>query len=107
MWLLIAAVLIPLAFFVSFGQWATAALIGFGPPEAIGVWRKRDSLPPLTFVMRRYLPRWVTFTSVYGLFGSVAAYWLGFIHPFRLGALFALLGWLTTHFDVTYSGEGE
>ena len=32
---------------------------------------------------------------------------VGIFRPERLGALFALLGWLTTHFDVAFDEQKE
>ena len=31
--------------------------------------------------------------------------WLKFPNPARLGLLFALVGWLTTHFDTTFDNK--
>ena len=103
----IAVVLLGAAFVLPFYHWCTAAAVGFGIPEAVGVWRKNDRYPPLTYIIRRYAPRWFAFPLIYGLFGAVASYWLGGPHPFRMGSLFAVLGWLTNHFTVTYEEAGE
>jgi hypothetical protein len=81
--------------------------VGFGTLEGIGLWRPHDAYPPLTHVIRRYLPRWAAFTLIYGFTGAAGGTWLGFPHPERLAGLFALLGWFTTHFDVTFDEEME
>jgi hypothetical protein len=104
MWVVLSAILITLAFFVPFWPWwLIAAAIGFGIPEAISLLKKDDSLPPLTHTIRHFLPDWLAFPLIYGLLGTIGATWLGFPHPWRLGGLFGLLGWLTDHFSVTYS----
>ena len=102
MWGVISLTLLSLLFVLPFGEWAIAAAIGFGIPEAIGIWRKRDSMPPLTDVIRRYVPGWVTFPVIYGLIAAAGSVWFGFRHPPRMGALFAMLGWMSYHFTVRY-----
>jgi hypothetical protein len=106
LWGVVAVGLIALAFLVPFKRWALAVVIGFGTMEAIGLIRRNDAYPPLTHVIRRYVPRWFAFTAIYGFVGAAGGVWLGFPHPVRLGLLFALLGWLTTHFDVTFDQVG-
>jgi hypothetical protein len=103
MWVVSSVTLLTLAFFLPFWQWVIAAAIGFGLPEGISLMRQRDSLPPLTHTIRHFLPDWFAFPVIYGFFGTIAATWLGFVRPWRLGGLFALLGWLTDHFTVTYA----
>jgi len=105
MWAIISATLIALAFIMPFEAWAVCMALGFGVPEGIALLRKQDAYPPLTYVTRQYLPRWLTFTLLYGLIGTIGAFWFGFKHPGRIGALFGLLGWITTHFDVTYNDK--
>lgn len=103
MWGIVAVGLIALIFFVSFRWWAIAAFVGFGVMEGLGLVRPHDQYPPLTHVIRRYVPRWVAFTAIYGLTGVAAGVWLRYPRPERLGAILALLGWFTTHFDVAFS----
>lgn len=107
MWALIFTGLMAAVFFVPFTTWAVVATFSFGIPEGIGLLRHHDPYPPLTYVTRYYLPRWATFTTMYALVGSCGAYWLGFAAPWRVGGIFALLGWLTEHFDTTYAGNRE
>lgn len=107
MWVVLTAILLVSAFFLPFPYWAAAVLVLFGVPEAIGVRRRGDRLPPLTYVVRRYAPRWIVVPVVWAFAGAAGGSWFGFVHPWRLAALFALVGWLTNHFDVTYDGPGE
>lgn len=107
MWAVFTAALLGAAFFLPFAYWAGATVVLFGVPEFIGVRHRGDRFPPLTYVVRRYVPRWVVDTVVWGFAGAAGGSWFGFAHPWRVGALFALVGWLTNHFDVTYDGPGE
>jgi hypothetical protein len=123
MWGISAPTLILLAFVfpVTWGfwwLWTTVAMILFGVPEWIGVWKTDDSLPPLTYTIRHFLPNWLAFPLIYGFLGAIGARWLGFGYPryWGVGAMFGLLGWLTDHFTITYArpdphphrlGEGE
>ena len=105
MWLIVTPALLTYAFFTPFWPWwALAALIGFGLPEAISLLRKDDAYPPLTHTMRHFLPNWLAFPLIYGLLAAIGGRWFGFAYPryWTIGALFAVLGWLTDHFAVTY-----
>jgi hypothetical protein len=105
MWAVCSATLLTAAFLVPFWPvWLAMAIVLFGVPEAIGVARNADAYPPLTHVIRHFLPNWIAFPLIYFFFGSIAAEWLEFPRPFHLGALFGLLGWLTDHFADTYQG---
>lgn len=88
--------------FVSFKTWTIAAGGLFAVFEAIGLRRHHDRLPPLTFITRRYVPRWLTFVVIGAGVGVAGGYWFGFAHPLALGALLGLHGWLMNHFTVTY-----
>lgn len=104
MWVVVSAILLTSALFVPFWPvWLIAAGVLFLVPELISVAIKNDSLPPLTHTIRHFLPNWFAFPLIYGLLGTIGAEWLEFPRPFHLGALFALLGWLTDHFAVTYA----
>ena len=102
MWAFFSVGLLTVVFYVSFWPWLVLALLFFGVPEAIGIRARGDALPPLTHVIRHFLPNYVAFPLIYGLFGAIAARWMEFPRPWPLGALLALLGWLTDHFQVTY-----
>jgi len=108
-WGVVAVGLIVLVFtpVLSFKWWALAALIGFGSMEALGLWRPDDPYPPLTQVIRCYVPRWAAFPAIYGVTAAAGGVWLDFPNPARLGLLFALVGWLTTHFDTAFDEVTE
>ena len=106
MWALIAAALIVGAFVLPFRTWAWAVAIGFGIPEAIGVWSKGDRYPPLTFVTAWYLPRWFIVSLVGFLAGSIGGTWFEFPRPWALGALLGLSFWGLDHFQVTAATKG-
>lgn len=101
-WGVMALALIALIFVVRWYFWVPLAALGFGGMEAIGLRRNADALPPLTQVIRRYLPRWAAFTGLFAAFAAGASWWLGYNHPIRAGLLGGLLGWLVAHFDDTF-----
>jgi hypothetical protein len=106
-WALVAMALVGLVFVLSFRWWVVAATAGFGTMETLGLVRRDDAYPPLTHVIRDYVPRWLAFPVIYGFTGAAGAEWLGFGRVIELGALFALLGWFTTHFDVAFDSGKE
>lgn len=106
LWAVAASSLLGLAFVLPFGRWVLAATIGFGLPEAFALLRRDDGYPPLTHVLRHFLPKWFTFAAIYALVGTIGSYWFGARHPTRMGALAALIGWLSAHFDTVYT-EGR
>jgi hypothetical protein len=105
LWGVVALGLIALVFFLPVKWWALAAAGGFGVMEGIGLHNPNDPYPPLTHVIRQYVPRWAAFTAIYGFTGAAGGVWFRVSSPERLGALFALLGWFTTHFDVTFDKD--
>lgn len=102
MWAALSALLLIAAFQVLFRTWLVLAVLFFGIPEVVGISVKKDALPPLTHCIRHFLPNFAAFPLIYGLLGAIGAKWLQFPHPWHVGGLFALLGWLTDHFEVTY-----
>ena len=70
LWAAVAVALIALFFVMPLKWWAVAALAGFGTMEGIGLIRPDDPYPPLTHVIRRYVPRWAAFTAIYGFAGG-------------------------------------
>lgn len=90
------------------GDWFASAVLLFFVPEGIGLIHRGDSLPPLTYAIRRYVPRWMVDMCVYA-WGAFAAWtWHASTHAeFIVIACAAVVGWLTNHFDVTFDGPGE
>jgi hypothetical protein len=54
-------------------------------PEAIGIRARGDAFPPLTHVIRHFLPNYIAFPLIHGLFGAIAARWMEFPRPWPLG----------------------
>lgn len=79
--------------------WTALAVGAFFIMETIGMLHSDDGYPPLTNAIGRFCPRWVTYTLLYFLIG-----WVMFGDVRRAG-LMGGLGWLTSHFDLTYDGE--
>lgn len=101
LWILNTSALLGLAFVLRLEHWLAAFLLLFFVPEMAGLRRHKDSLPPLTFVVRRYLPPWVP-TGLTFAFGALLA--VLFRNPlFWIGDA-AMCGWLVEHWDVTYEG---
>lgn len=102
MWAIAAPALVVSAFLIPFRLWVPAAVVGFLVPELLSLVKQDDAFPPLTHTIRHFLPNWLAFPLIYFSVGSVGAHWLRVGRPFSIGALFALLRWLTDHFIVTY-----
>lgn len=83
------------------GHLVAAIGLLFMAPELIGLWRHKDGLPPLTYVTRRYLPRWAPTMLTFAL-----GVWLATLYrdPVFWVADAAWAGWMTNHWDVTYDG---
>jgi hypothetical protein len=105
LWGVVAVTLLVLVFLIPFRWWAIAAGVGFGVLEGIGLAHPDDAYPPLTHVIHRYVPRWLAFTAIYGFMGGAAGVWFRIHRPWRVALFAALLGWLTTHFDVTFDED--
>lgn len=102
MWIGLFLLLMMSVFFLPFYWWWTAVAIGFGIPEFVGTLKQSDRYPPLTHVIVRYVHREISFPMLFGLVGTVGAYWFGFQRPWAMGALVGLIGWLNAHFDSRY-----
>lgn len=103
-----AAFLIPVRW-----QWGLAWVVFFGIlfgiPEYLSVKVRNDRYPPLTHTIRHFLPNEAAFPILFGLPAAASSRWLG-VEPglacWRIvfvGVAFAVLGWLTTHFTVTFA----
>jgi hypothetical protein len=100
LWIANVVALLGLAFVLDLGHWVAAFLALFFVPEMVGLRRHRDSLPPLTYVVRRYLPQWMPTGLTWG-FGALLA--VLFHNPlFWIGDA-TMCGWLTEHWNVTYA----
>jgi hypothetical protein len=102
LWGIVAVgLLISLRFF-AFKWWAVAAGVGFGTMEGIGLVHDNDPYPPLTHVIRNYVPRWIAFSAIYAITGGAAAKWFHLRHAAGIAAVVGLLGWFNAHFDVVF-----
>jgi hypothetical protein len=86
--------------------WAAAFLAMFLVPELVGLRRHGDGLPPLTYVVCRYVPRWIPTAVTFAVGAWMAFAWLPSPkteHPLLVAVVIAgMVGWLTNHWDVTY-----
>ena len=85
--------------------WGSAFLALFLAPELVALRRHKDALPPLTYVVRRYVPRWIPTAVSFGIGTWLAvAWWPRVSHPLLVViGIASFVGWLTNHWDVTYS----
>jgi hypothetical protein len=85
--------------------WLATFTALFLVPEAVSISKRDDALPPLTHTIRHYLPNDFAFPLIYGALGAISARFLGLELWRYLGTAVAVaaLGWLTTHFTVTYA----
>jgi len=105
-WGIVAVGLIVSVAFVPFKWWALATLVGFGTMEGIGVF-VGGAYPPLTLVIRNFVPRSVAFAAIFAIAGGAGAKWFHAPHPVRVAALVGLIGWFTAHFDVQYDDQAK
>jgi hypothetical protein len=116
LWLLMWVVTTPTWIAIAFiypiseaGNWwiaPAAFLLLFLVPEIVSIRRGNDKYPPLTHTIRHFIPDDLTFPLIYFLVGAVGGRWFGFpvLRFLGLGAMFAILGWLTIHFTLSYIG---
>jgi hypothetical protein len=93
LWFLPAPAVAPAAFFVLF-------LV----PELLSIKTPNDAFPPLTHMIRGYVPDDAAFPAIYILIGSLGGRWFGLpsTRIVGLGFVVAMLGWLTIHFTMSY-----
>ena len=104
-WGVVAVGLLAVIPFTPFWWWAGFALVGFGGMEGYGLWRPHDAFPPLTQVIHRYVPRTIAFPLMFGIWGAALASWLHTARIWRFFLALAILGFITTHFDVTFDED--
>jgi hypothetical protein len=114
MWLVMTVMLMAAAFVVPVTRWWILAAAGFGIPEGFAIWdgqrrypdrmkRHLAPYPPLTYVTRYYLPRWLAYTLTGGLVGAIGSSWfVTHPSPWLAAAVFGLFSWLIEHWEVTY-----
>lgn len=103
-WTVLLVVTTLAVFLLPWWWWLIIMALGFGIPEAWAIWHQPSSTPPLTSIIRRYLPSW----AAYGLFG----YLIGGIPAFLIagpgygvliGFVVGFAFWWLEHFGSTYS----
>jgi hypothetical protein len=97
-----------LAYGVTPAAWLSAAVLLFGVPEAIGLRKNKDKLPPLTQAIRHYLPRWVIFPVIGASCAwAVIAWWSRPHHVLITVVIVAIAFWGHDHFDQTFDRQPE
>lgn len=110
-WLISSVGWVSLAFilpveWIWFSVWFVVFLAFFFVPEMVAIREPHDDRPPLTQVIRHFVPDDLAFPLLWGLPGAGAGRWLGLLPWWRFffcGVVTGLLGWFTTHFTVTYA----
>jgi hypothetical protein len=97
--------LVSVWFRAPFMAWSLAAVATFGVMEAIGLTHAQQGFPPLTQVIREFVPRWLAFSLIYASTGVAGATWFRFHERLELALLTGLLGWFTAHFDTTFDSQ--
>ena len=100
-----AGLLISVWFRAPFMAWSIAALVFFGSMEGYGITHPHSPYPPLTQVIREYVPRWLAFSLIYGCTGLAAGTWFRVHNRIGLALITGLLGWFTAHFDTTFDNQ--
>lgn len=104
LWVFCTVELVALAHFLTPGAWLAAFFALFLAPELVGLRIHQDTLPPLTYAVRRYLPRWIPTAATFAGGAWLAMLWVPTAkHPAVVAVVIAtFVGWLTNHWDVTY-----
>lgn len=101
LWAITATVILTSLWFLPFHWWAVLTFVTFGTMEGIGIYVS-GPYPPLTDVIRKFLPAWVTFPAIYALVTWAGTRWFHWPHSLGVGLLAGLLGWFQQHFDGKY-----
>jgi hypothetical protein len=113
MWIVTTPIWVSIAFIFPItkeGNWwiaPAAFLILFLLPEIISITKRDDKYPPLTHTIRHFITADFAFPLIYFGVGAVGGRWFAFplARFLGLGAMFAILGWLTIHFTLSYIGR--
>lgn len=90
---------------VPFAWWVIAFAVLFGIMELIGnVHSKGGKYPPLTDLIRTYVPNTIALAIMWGLGAAAASVWgISWNRPLFIALFFTALGWLTNHFINRYN----
>jgi hypothetical protein len=104
LWGGVALSLLAALFLIPFYWWFLAAFVGFGTMEGIGIWVSGPNgpYPPLTDVIRAYVPIWVSVPLIWAICAGAGASWWHWHHPLGISLLAGLAGWFTVHFTDAY-----
>ena len=106
LWGIVMLALITLAFSgIAFKWWVVIAFASFLPMELIGLFASGGGKrPPLTDVIRSYVPAWVALPLMLGLLGAAGGAWgVRWSRPVSLFAWVAVSAWILLHFWSRYN----
>lgn len=96
-------ILIGFGLLLPFRWWAIAAFVLFAPFEFIGLRYRNPKYPPLTDVIRVYVPQYACLALIWGLGAAAASKWgVVFTDTISIALFFAAMGWVTVHFLTKY-----
>lgn len=100
----VSIALIVLAFVIPFTWWIIAVFVAWIPMEMVGVLVNDPKYPPLTNIIRTYVPGWSALFILWGLAAAGGSVWnVSFHRPLAVALWFAGVGWLTYHFIQRYN----
>jgi hypothetical protein len=90
--------------FLPWWWWLIIMAAGFGIPEAWAIWHQPSATPPLTSIIRRYLPSYITYPLFGFLIGGIPAYLIaGPVYAVIIGAAAGFGFWWLEHFGSTFA----
>lgn len=102
-WPILLVVQVALAAWLEWWWWVPLAIVTFLAPEIYAVARQPSATPPLTSIIRRYVPAWAAFPILAGATGFVTTALVtdraGLSIAIFLGS--AVAGWGIEHFMTT------
>lgn len=104
LWGVVAVALLVALWFIPYEWWLVATTVCFGTMEGYGVFVSGPNgpYPPLTDVIRAYVPIWLSVPVIWAISAGAGATWFHWAHPLGVSLLAALTGWFTVHFVDAY-----
>lgn len=83
--------------------WLSVAAVLFFLPEWLGLRVSNDQWPPLTQVVRKYVPRWMVYPALGAAATWAIIHWWDRPHHVLISVIIvAVAFWMADHFDTTF-----